>query len=220
MPVRVLIVDDHHQIAMSVLRDLHRATDLEPIGSCRNARAAEAMAISERPDVVLMDVVMPGKDPFESCRRIIDKTGGEVRVLFWTGYQREDFIHRCRSAGGSGIVSKGCETFEELVAVIQRVATGDEYWSPDWEYRLRQLEEGLELSPIEQLTPREIAIIHQLAADRKPVDIAVDLNLSPSTVYASITEAKEKLGCDGLPALVYRTTVECVVSPATMATDA
>lgn len=216
MPTRVLICDDHHQIATSVLRDLHRARSLEPVGSCQNARTAEAMALIERPDVLLMDVVMPGKDPFQSCRRIVDETGGEVRVLFWTGFAREDFIHRCKTAGGSGIVSKGAESFDELVAVIERVSAGDTYWSPDWERRLQELEAGGGLSPVERLTPRELAVIHGLAADKTPVAIASDLRISASSIYAAITGAKEKLGCSTNAALVYLATVECVVTPETV----
>jgi len=93
------------------------------LGQAQDANAGVILALDLLPDVMLLDIYMPGRDAFDACLEIVDRTA--CQVLFWTGDCREAYLDRAIAAGASGMASKETESTEALASAITRVAAGD-----------------------------------------------------------------------------------------------
>jgi two-component system, NarL family, response regulator NreC len=195
--IRVLITDDHMLFRQGVRNLLSGESDIEVIGEAANAAESVAVAQQTRPDVVLMDIGMPGMSSFEATRQI-RKNRLETRVLFLSMYDDEDYLSECVEIGAGGYVLKDSPA-DQLVTAIREVHRGGSYLSPRL---LTRLVDDLRLQGrgmlprqprFNTLTKREREILKMLAEGRSVKEIASAFDLSVKTVEAHKFNLMRKL---------------------------
>jgi DNA-binding NarL/FixJ family response regulator len=186
MTIRVLVVDDHPLVASGIRKVLSRTDDIRVVGEARDVAGAVAEARRLRPDVVLMDVVIPGGG-IEATRRI-RRSLRRCRVLGITGYGDAAFADEMRTAGGAGMLSKTC-TGRELAEAIRAVAAGG------WAFVDGP---GVERGDIGEhpvaLTPRERQVLALISAGAATREIAKELGVVAKTVEVHRRNLRHKLG--------------------------
>ena len=194
--IRVLLTDDHTLFRQGVHTLLTAEPDLEVVGEAANGAEAVAKSAEMKPDVVLMDVSMPGLSSFEATRQIRGDRPG-AKVLFLTMYDDEDYLAECMEAGASGYVLKDSPA-EQLVAAIAEVHRGGSYLSPRMlshlvdDFRSR-VKSATRLPRFSTLTRRELEILKFLAEGNSVKEIATTLNLSVKTIEAHKFNLMRKL---------------------------
>jgi two-component system, NarL family, response regulator NreC len=194
--IRTLLTDDHTLFRQGIRTLLSTEPDLEVVGEAGNAAEAISKGAELRPDVVLMDVSMPGLSSFEATRQI-RKNRPETKVLFLTMYDDEDYLAECMESGASGYVLKDSPS-EHLIAAIRDVHRGGSYLSPRMlshlvdDFRSRVKSET-RLPRFSTLTRRELEILKFLAEGNSVKEIAGVLNLSVKTVEAHKFNLMRKL---------------------------
>jgi two-component system response regulator NreC len=193
---RILITDDHALFRHGLKSLLNTEFDLEAVGEAQDGEEAVAQARELRPDLVLMDIGMPGLSSFEAVRQI-KKLRPETKVLFLTMYDDEDYLSQCLEAGASGYVLKDTPA-EQVIAAIREVRRGGKYLSPRIlsklveDIRTRNPEDRYK-PRLATLTPREREILKFLAEGLSVKEVAVRLNLSIKTVEAHKFNLMRKL---------------------------
>lgn len=193
--IRVLITDDHTIVRAGVRLLVEAEPDMEVVGEALNGIEAVTLAESLRPDVILMDIAMPGLNGLEATRQIKGRFP-EVHVLVLTMHHSDDYFFELLKAGASGYVLKAAET-NELIGAIRAVARGEVFLHPtvarqllqDYLYRLN--EPGDAAGPA--LTPREKEILRLLAEGYSNTEIAARLVVSPSTIHSHRSNLMKKL---------------------------
>jgi len=184
MDLKILIADDH-AIFREGLRSLfEKEQGITVVGEAGNGNEAVELSRQLRPDVVLMDITMPGLNGIEATRRIVAE-GGEVRVLAFSMESDRRFVVEVLEAGASGYVLKEAH-FKELIAAVRAVAGGDKYFCPEIaeliikDY-LKKIPEGLPLTH-DSLTPREREMLQLIADGSNAKEIAARYDISVKTV--------------------------------------
>lgn len=193
---RILITDDHTLFRQGLKSLLEGELDMEVVGEARSGEEAVERARELRPDLIIMDIGMPGLSSFEAVRRI-RKERSEARVLFVTMYDDEDYLAECLDAGGSGYILKDTPA-EQLIAGLREIRRGGKCLSPRL---LSRLVEGLRGRPpadrfkprLSTLTPREREILKLLAEGLSVKEVAAQLNLSIKTIEAHKFNLMRKL---------------------------
>src|ERR1039457_5358591 len=193
MAIRTLLTDDHTLFRQGIKTLLSATPDLEVVGEAANAAEAIAQAADLRPDVVLMDISMPGLSSFAATRKVRPET----KVLFLTMYDDEDYLAESMEAGASGYLLKDSPA-EQLVSAIGEVHRGGSYLSPrmlshlvdDFRSRVRSATRQPRFST---LTRRELEILKFLAEGNSVKEIACTLNLSVKTIEAHKFNLMRKL---------------------------
>jgi two-component system, NarL family, response regulator NreC len=194
--VRVLLTDDHTLFRQGIKTLLSAETDMEVVGEAGNGTDAIGKAAELRPDIVLMDISMPGLSSFEATRQI-RRNRPETKVLFLTMYDDEDYLAECMDSGGSGYVLKDSPS-EQLVSAIGDVHRGGSYLSPRMlshlvdDFRSR-VKSAVRLPRFSTLTRRELEILKYLAEGSSVKEIAGILNLSVKTIEAHKFNLMRKL---------------------------
>lgn len=193
--IRVLIADDHTIVRAGVRLLLDTEPDIAVVGEAVEGSEAVQKAISMQPNVVLMDVSMPGMDGIEATRRI-KAHNPDIHILVLTMHRSDEYFFEMLQAGASGYIIKGAET-EELIRAIHVVADGDVFLYPSITGRL--VREYLNLTRPDSddppaLSPREREVMHFLAEGYSNKEIAQKLVISLSTVYTHRSKLMEKLG--------------------------
>jgi DNA-binding NarL/FixJ family response regulator len=209
----ILFVDDDAGIMQCVGAFLERHEMLEVVGYASHAQAGVAMAVEKRPDVVLHDIHMLGADPFWSCQEIVKQTNDRTKVLFYTGFPRDQYLDRCIAAGASGMVSKHSETILNLGLAIRYVLKGNTYYSPELARRLIELESGAPHSRLSTLTHREVDVLRQLACGKINREIADALDISLRSVEKEVADLKEKLELKTINELLIFAANEGIIYP-------
>jgi len=194
--IRCLLVDDHTLFRQGVRRLLESESDFEIVGESPDAGDAVNKAAELRPDVVLMDIGMPGLSSFEATRQI-KKNRQETKVLYLTMYEDEDYLLQCLEVGAAGYVLKDTPA-PQLVSAVRDVYRGGKYLSSqvlgklveDFRARVRDTRMQPRMST---LTPREREILKLLAEGNSVKEIAVLLGLSVKTVEAHKFNLMRKL---------------------------
>jgi DNA-binding NarL/FixJ family response regulator len=194
--IRILLTDDHTLFRQGIHNLLAGEPDIEVAGEAGNATEAVAMALQTRPDVVLMDVGMPGMSSFEATRQI-RKERPEIRVLFLSMYDDEDYVSECVEIGASGYVLKESPA-DQLLNAIREVHRGGKYLSPRLLTRLvddMRVQGGTSMRQprFGMLTKREREVIKLLAEGRSVKEIATGFDLSVKTVEAHKFNLMRKL---------------------------
>ena len=190
--VKVLIVDDH-----AIMRDGIRALltvndDIEVIGEASEGREAMKKMEQLKPDVIVMDIAMPGMDGMEATRQMV-KANARVKVLILTQHDNKEYILQAIKAGAAGFVPKRA-LGSELVSAIRAVSRGDSVLYPSVasalieDYRQRS-----ELDPYDRLTAREREVLKLIAEGHTSQEIADMLVISLKTVLGHRTKIMEKL---------------------------
>lgn len=187
------MVDDHDLVRMGISRMLEDVAGLTVVGEADSGESAVTQARALRPDVVLMDVRMPGIGGLEATRKLaqLDK---HMKVIAVTVCNEEPFPSRLMQAGAAGYVTKGA-ALEEMVAAIKQVHAGQRYISPNIAQLLvlKHLNPSGE-SPFDCLSDREIQIALMIVGCEKVNSISDKLCLSPKTVNTYRYRIFEKLG--------------------------
>ena len=194
--IRILLTDDHTLFRQGIKTLLSNESDLEIVGEAANGAEAVEKISELRPDIVLMDIGMPGLSSFEATRQI-KKVRPDTRILFLTMYDDEDYLVQCMEVGASGYVLKDSPA-QQLLAAIRDVYRGGSYLSPrmlsqlvdDFRSRIKTAHRQPRFAT---LTTREKEILKFLAEGDSVKEIASGLNLSVKTVEAHKFNLMRKL---------------------------
>jgi NarL family two-component system response regulator LiaR len=202
-PIRVLLVDDHAIVRDGIRSLLKTQPDIEVIGEASNGRDAVSKAEALQPDVVLMDLVMPGTDGIEAIRLIVDGQP-ESRILVLTSFSAEDKVFPAIKAGAMGYLLKDCDS-EELVRSIHQVHRGESSLHPKIARMLLQ-EMAAARSPggsepppravppaVDPLTERELDVLRLVARGKSNREIADELVVAEGTVRTHVSNILSKL---------------------------
>lgn len=195
--IRVLVVDDHELVRSGITRMLADNPDIEVIGQASSGEEAIDFVRQQRPDIVLMDIRMPGIGGLEATRRIL-RIDDSIRVIVVTACADDPYPARVMQSGATAYITKGAD-IKEMVRAIRMAHTGQRYISPEIAQKmaLKQLggdqnEDG-ELSMFERLSEREMQIAMMVVDCQKVQDISDKLCLSPKTVNSYRYRIFEKL---------------------------
>jgi len=195
MSIKVLLVDDHAIIREGLRSLLEKEPKMEVVADTDNGRKARDLVRELSPDVVIMDITMPGLNGIEATRQITAESP-HVKVIALSIHSKRRYVADMLSAGAAGYILKEC-LFDELVQAIQAVVAGGQYLSPritdvvvsDYVKRLSAASD----SPVAALTSREREVL-QLVAEGKPTkQIALELHVSTKTIEANRRQIMEKL---------------------------
>ena len=192
---RILIADDHDSFRSGLRAVLGTADDLVVVGEAASGSEAVSQVAALHPDVVLMDLTMPGMDGIEATRRIVD-AAPHVAVLVLTMSDDDDSVFAAIQAGARGYLLKGAQR-AELIRSVRAVAAGDAIFGPAVARRLmayfsRPTPSGTEAA-FPELTEREREILELVAQGRSNAEITAHLVLSPKTVRNHVSNIFSKL---------------------------
>jgi NarL family two-component system response regulator LiaR len=191
--IRVLIVDDHAIVRKGIRALLSEADGFEVVGEAEDGQAAVLAAAETRPDVILMDLLMPGMDGIEATRRITDQQPG-ARILVLTSFAADNKVFPAIKAGASGYLLKDSSP-EELVQAIRQVHRGEPSLHPTIARKLlREIARSAEPQPApEALTAREMTVLRLIAQGLSNQEIADRIAVSEATVRAHVSRILSKL---------------------------
>ncbi|MGW4471184.1 response regulator [Nonomuraea sp. NPDC004354] len=191
-PIRVLLVDDHPLFRHGLRALLEQVGGAEVVGEAGDGEEAITLALSLSPDVVVMDLVMPGVTGIEATRRLIDQRP-DLGVLVLTMSEDDASVFAALRAGARGYVLKGTDG-HDFIAAVRAVARGEAVYGPAVARRIRRfLTTGPESGPFPELTHREREILDLLASGKTNAEIARQLFLSQKTVKNHLTSVFAKL---------------------------
>jgi DNA-binding NarL/FixJ family response regulator len=194
--LRVIIADDHAVVRQGIRAVLEEVDGLEVVAEAGDGIEALQLTEQHRPDVVVLDVTMPGKTGLEVAKELRD-AGTGVRVLILSMHDEPEYVLEAVRAGADGYVLKDMAP-AELRAAVTAVYEGREYFSGRVTHQLsvglrKDLEEEQRRSRIDSLTPREVEVLIQVARGQTNRGIAEDLGISPRTVETHRERVMAKL---------------------------
>jgi len=194
-PIRVLIADDHVLFRDGLRALLRAAPETELVGEATTGDEAITLAATLQPDVILMDLQMPGIGGIEATRQIV-RASPHIVVLVVTMFADDPSVFAAMRAGARGYLLKGA-THAELLRAIQVVSSGEAIFSPDIARRLMAYFASMQLTPplplFPELSEREREILMLIAQGSTNADIAARLVLSPKTVRNHVSNILSKL---------------------------
>jgi NarL family two-component system response regulator LiaR len=193
MTIRLLVVDDHAIVRKGICALLAQVADMRVIGEASDGEAAVAQADALKPDVVLMDLVMPKMDGVEAIRQILARLP-ETRIIALTSFVADDKVFPAIKAGARGYLLKDSEP-EELLATIRRVYAGEASLHPSIALKvLDELSHPQKHPPTpEPLTEREVQVLRLIARGLDNHAIAAQLNIGEATVRTHVSNILSKL---------------------------
>jgi DNA-binding NarL/FixJ family response regulator len=191
MTVRVLIADDHPLFREGLRALIADAADTEVAGVAADGAEAVTLALAERPDVVLMDLRMPGLNGVDATRQLTDALP-ETAVLVLTMVEEDASVFAAMRAGARGYVLKGAGP-ETIMRSIQAVAAGDAIFGAGVAARLSQFFDGPRTNAFPDLTAREREILTMIATGASNKTIALRLGLTEKTVRNNVSNVFAKL---------------------------
>ena len=196
MTVRVVLVDDQPLIRNGLAVLIATTDDLETVGEASSGAQALTAVRDTRPDVVVMDIRMPGMDGIEATRRIVADTS-PPRVLILTTFDDDEYVYDALRAGASGFLVKDM-ALDDILAAIRVVAEGDALIAPKVTRRLieefvRRPEPTPARRPSDAITEREREVLTLIGRGRSNGEIATDLYISVATAKAHVARLLTKL---------------------------
>jgi DNA-binding NarL/FixJ family response regulator len=203
-PIRVILADDHTLVRAGIRALLETLPGVEVMGEASDGREVLNLVGRHQPDVVLMDIAMPGLNGLEAAARMA-KEFPDVRVIILSMHHDEEYVWRALKAGATGYLLKKAAT-AELATALQRVAHGEIYLSQEISTRLPKSFplNGIanRKSPLEQLTGRQREILQLIAEGQNTKGIAEILKVSPKTVEYHRMKLMGCLNVHDIPGLV------------------
>ncbi len=203
--IRVMVVDDHAIVRIGLKQVLDLSGEFEVVGQAADGEEAVRMAAEVSPDLVLMDVIMPGKDGVEACREIMESSS-EVRVVMLTASNAEDAVVESVAAGASGYLLKETD-MEQLLSALRSAAVGDFRLPPEMVRKaftaIRGDGSAGDAAAEAGLTDREREILVQFARGLTYAQIAEARGIRPVTVRNAVYGIQGKLGLEKVQGLVF-----------------
>lgn len=189
--INVMLVDDHAVVRMGFKMLLESAADIKVIAEAENGETAIKAYVEHKPDVVVMDITMPGMGGLEAIERILAKESS-AKILVLSAH--EDSVHpkRVLNAGAMGYLTKRSAA-EELIKAIRMVASGKKYIEAGVAQQMAIQQLSGDQSPVDVLSEREFEVFMSLAKGKTTNEIAENLFLSPRTVGTHLYNIKQKL---------------------------
>ena len=203
-PIRLILADDHTLVRAGIRALVEKLPGVEVVGEAGDGREVLNLVKLHRPDVVLMDITMPGLNGLEAATRIA-KEFPEVRVIILSMHDNEEYYWRALKAGAAGYLLKKAAT-AELESALQQVSRGEIYLSREISTRLlKKFPVGGitdRKSPLEQLTGRQREILQLIAEGQNTKEIGEILKVSPKTVEYHRMKLMDCLNVHDVPGLV------------------
>ncbi|MFH1746244.1 MAG: response regulator transcription factor [Planctomycetota bacterium] len=195
-PISVLIADDHALFTEALTKWLADISDIRVVAVVTNAEDAVTQAAEHQPDIVLMDIDMPGLGCFEAAN-IISEHCPNTAIIFVSAHTHDHYIERARAVEAAGYVTKA-EPPESVVAAVRAAAGGGAYFSPEVQSRIIVDAGGARLASsartrLSLLTPRELDMLRYLASGLSKKEIADMLKIRVKTVDSHVTNLMVKL---------------------------
>lgn len=188
-----MIVEDHDLVRTGLRNILAAVSDLEVVAEASNGEEAIRLARQFKPDVILMDVGLPGMSGLETTERIL-KSQPEIRIIVLTAHTEPPLPARLLDIGASGYLTKACDA-RELIVAVRSVARGERYIGSEIAQQLAlSLLPGTPQSPFQDLTTRELEVTLMLTQGMKMTSIAEVINVSPKTVATYKYRIYDKVG--------------------------
>jgi len=201
--IRLVLADDHPIVLQGLQQLFERHDDFQVVASCPDGTAALAAVVEHQPDVLVMDLRMPGKSGLDVLR-VLSSARSSSRTILLTAIVRDDEVMEAVKLGVRGIVLKESSP-EVLVDCVRRVYRGEQWLERETVTRALQRvlnRDGVDRDAGETLTPREIEIVRMVAQGMRNKVIAERLSISEGTVKVHLHNVYEKLGVDGRLELV------------------
>lgn len=190
-PIRVLLVDDHEVVRAGYRRLLENTQDIQVIAEAKSGEEAYSLYIVHQPDVVIMDLSMPGIGGIEAISKILHREKS-AKILVFSVHESETFLSRVLEAGALGYITKRSAA-KVMVEAVRQVAQNTVFIGQELQQFLTKKQTIPSQSLIETLSPREFEVFLLLAEGKSVNDIADLLNLSSKTVGHHYTSIKGKL---------------------------
>lgn len=198
MPIKVLLVDDHKIVRQGVRAYLQTLADIQVVAEADSGSAAITAVEQNQPDVVLMDLEMPGDIDGIAATRQIRKLRPETQVIVVTSHHQDEYIFPAVRAGAISYLLKDIEP-DELAAAIRKAAQGEAVLDSRVASRIVQELQGLrkdDVNPFTELSEREFEVLRLIAAGKSNAEIAETLVIGESTVKTHISNILKKLHLD------------------------
>jgi two-component system invasion response regulator UvrY len=190
--INILIVDDHDLVRTGVRRLLEDVAAFEVIGECASGEEAVDFCRSQRPDIVLMDINMPGIGGVEAAKRIL-RSDETIKILVLTAQSEQPLSKHVMDSGISGYLTKGSDA-QEMVRAINQVRAGQRYISDDIARKMAMaMIDGGGGSPLDKLSPREIEVLIKISQGLTTNEIMEQMSISPKTISTHRCRIMEKL---------------------------
>lgn len=191
--IRVLIADDHHVVRRGLMFFLKTQKDMDIVGEASNGKEAVELTKTLKPDIVLMDLVMPEMDGIQATKRIKAKYP-QIQILMLTSFSDRDHVIPALKAGAAGYQLKDIEP-DDLAEAIRKLMRGENTLHPEATSQLQKAVEVVPLSPHEEhpLTPREQDVLAELTKGKSNREIASSLFVTEKTVKTHISNIFAKL---------------------------
>ncbi len=192
--INVMLVDDHAVVRMGFKMLLESDTDIKVIAEAESGEQSIQRYVEHKPDVVVMDITMPGIGGLEAIERILAKDN-MAKILVLSAH--EDSVHpkRVLNAGAMGYLTKRSAA-EELIKAIRTVASGKKYLEASVAQQMAIQQLSGDQNPVDVLSPREFEVFMALAKGKTTNEIAETLFLSPRTVGTHLYNIKQKLNAN------------------------
>jgi two-component system invasion response regulator UvrY len=193
--IKVLLVDDHELVRTGIKRLLDDSKGIEVVGEAETGEDAIRLGKELRPQVVLMDVNMPGIGGLEATRKLL-QYDPEIKVIVVTVHAEAPFPTRLLEAGATGYLSKDCG-FEEIISAIRAVNEGERYIASEIAQQIAlAMMPGSRQSPFDKLSQREMQVMLMVTQGQNVQDISDKLCLSPKTISTYRHRLFEKLNVE------------------------
>lgn len=192
--IRVMLVDDHAVVRVGFRMLINASIDMEVVDEADSGEAAYQRYAETKPDVVVMDLAMPGMGGIETARRLLSRDAA-TKVLVLSAHEDTAHLKRVLKVGALGYLSKRSAP-EDLLGAVRAVAAGRVYLDADVARKLAMHDRGGGTSPVEALSEREFTVFIQLARGQSVNQIAETLCLSPNTIGTHLYNIKQKLSAN------------------------
>lgn len=191
--INVVLVDDHKLVRTGIRRILEDITGIKVVGEASNGEEALQVVRQTKPNVVLMDIKMPGLGGLETTRKLL-RQNPDLKIVIITAYENDVFPVRLLQAGASGYLTKSASP-DEMIRAIRSVHAGQRHLSAEIASLLAlKSVSGTSKSPFDDLSERELQIVMMITQGTKVPEIAEKLHLSPKTVNSYRYRIFDKLG--------------------------